>query len=307
MPRLSVLLPVRDGARTVARAVRSTLRAMPADSELLVLDDASVDRTAAVVDAIDDSRLRLVQSTSPLGVAGGLNRLLELSDSALVARMDADDVTLPGRFARQRHALQRMRAEILFGTVIEFSDGGRRIRPTPPLGLDPQALRLHLLLTNPVAHPTLFATRRALVELGGYRAVPSEDYELWLRAAVEGRRLARSARPAIAYRVHPAQVTASTSWRRSSWTDPVTASSFSALAEVELGRPARRLNALAIDTAADSVELDAELAAFAGAVRVAAGRLPGSARRRVLALLERRLRAVRELRASSAIGAGAAT
>lgn len=296
MPRLSVLLPVKDGQRTIAAAVTSTLVAMPSDSELLVLDDASVDRTAAIVDAIDDPRVRLVRSETPLGVARGLNRLLDLSDSALVARMDADDLTLPGRFSAQARALRATKAEILFSTVVEFSERPRRVRPHLPLSIAPDAFALHLLLTNPVSHPTLFATRRALVETGGYRAVPAEDYELWLRAAADGRRLARSARPALAYRIHAAQVTASGAWRRTSWDDATTAAEFSRLAEAELGRPARRLSSLAVDARLDDEEFDALVAAF-GADVTAASRALGSRRSTWLRrLLDKRVAAARAAR-----------
>ncbi|TPW76407.1 glycosyltransferase family 2 protein [Schumannella soli] len=296
MPRLTVLLPVHDGAATIGAAVRSTLRALPRDAELRVLDDASGDATARVVEGIADARLRLDRSARPLGVAAGLNRLLAASDSELVARMDADDLTLPGRFARQVRALRRHRADLLFGTVVQFSSGGRRIRPTAPTGVSAAAFPLHLLLTNPVAHPTLVARRAVLDELGGYASVPSEDYELWLRAAARGHRLVRDGAPAIAYRVHPAQVTASSGWRRASWTDPATAGAFDRLARDRLGRGARRLNLLAIDEALDDAGFATELDDFARAVTTAADRLGRVEAGRVRALLARRLDAVRALR-----------
>nr|WP_246287183.1 glycosyltransferase family 2 protein [Schumannella luteola] len=301
---MSVLLPVRDGARTVGAAVRSTLRAMPRDSELLVLDDASADGTASIVDGIADARIRLVRAETSFGVARGLNHLLELADSDYVARMDADDLVLPGRFARQLRALRRHRAELLFSTVVEFSERPRRVRPPAPLTITPEAFGLHLLLTNPVSHPTLLATRAVLDDLGGYAAVPAEDYELWLRAAAAGRRLARDAAPVLAYRMHPSQITASTDWRRSSWRDAATAAAFAAVAQRELGRPARRLTALAIDPAVDDAAFDAEVGGFSTDIVRAATRLDRMRSAWLRRLLAQRVRAARAARRSARAEAG---
>src|SRR5690606_12676863 len=103
-------------------------------------------------------------------------------------------------------------------------------RPVPrPSRIAPEDFGLHLLLTNPVAHPTLMARRSALERVGGYREVPTEDYDLWLRLAAGGARLERQALPGLAYRMHPGQITASATWRRASWTDPTISAAFAEL------------------------------------------------------------------------------
>lgn len=100
MPRLSVLMPVYNSAATLPAAVKSTLRALPEDSELVILDDGSTDRTLALAQGFTDQRVRVL-SQSNAGVAAALNALLSASDSEFIARMDADDIVLPGRFGRQ--------------------------------------------------------------------------------------------------------------------------------------------------------------------------------------------------------------
>ena len=101
MPELSVLLPARNAAGTIGRAVASTLRAMPSDSELVVGDDSSTDATAerAQEAAAGDPRLRVLPiAPGEGGVARVLGQLMAATDSSLVGRMDADDVSLRGRF-----------------------------------------------------------------------------------------------------------------------------------------------------------------------------------------------------------------
>ena len=295
MPRLSVLMPVRNAERTIARAVRSTLADLPRDSELLVFDDASSDRTAQVLAEVHDDRLRIIHSAVPTGVALGLNRLLGESDSEFVGRMDADDICLRGRFAREVRAAAS--TDVVFTTVVEFTEGTRTLRPNAPRRLGSVAFPYHLLLTNPVAHPTMFARRAAIAVVEGYREVPAEDYDLWMRLALTGATLSRLAIPGLVYRAHAGQVTLSEGWRLASWRDPLVAAAFAQLSEQLLGRPFARLTTMAVDDGLDDGQFEASLKDFAAAVAAAATRLGAGDRARLLALLEARLRAVRAIRA----------
>ncbi|RLP08985.1 glycosyltransferase family 2 protein [Propionibacterium australiense] len=275
MPRLSVLLPARNAESTVAKAVRSTLSAMPADAELVVGDDGSSDRTAEQVLAgatrrgVVDPRLRLVEVVPGAGgITRVLTQLLEASDSELVGRMDADDISLPGRFSAALRCLARG-DDMVFLQQIELREpagggAGRRIVPRVPYPIGPDEFGLHLLLTNPVCHPTMVATRDLLDRVGGYREVPAEDYDLWLRSAAAGGRLRRLGRWGIVYRVHSAQITASGQWRNASWADERQAQAFADLSERLTGVRLSRIVSMSNLTGA---EREAEMARFAAAVR----------------------------------------
>ncbi|MGO1319451.1 MAG: glycosyltransferase family 2 protein, partial [Galactobacter sp.] len=165
MPRLSVLMPAFNAQATVLPAVRSTLRALPRDAELVVLDDGSTDDTARVLSQLGDRRLRVLSRAND-GVASGLNLLLQETDSDYIARMDADDLVLPGRFRRQL-AAARDGADAVFTTVVTWNQ--HKLTPPRPSAILPQDFGLHLLLTNPVAHSTLLARREAVDRVGGYR------------------------------------------------------------------------------------------------------------------------------------------
>lgn len=213
MPKLSVLMPVRNGGAHLRTALRSTLRSMPKDSELVVVDDGSTDASATIIQtaAERDRRLRLVPTPGGLGVAGALNLGLEQSSSQFVARMDADDVALPWRFRRQLPQL--VTADFVFGPVVIVTERGRPSGATSGRLLAPEAARLHLLMGNYLIHPTMMCTRQALESLGGYRRTLVEDYDLWLRACLGGFRLRQGGAPLLAYRTHGGQVTRT-------WTPP---------------------------------------------------------------------------------------
>lgn len=245
-----VLVPAFQAERTVGAALRSTLRDLPRDSEVMVLDDGSTDRTAQVASAVDDPRVR-VRSRVNGGVASALNELLDTTDSEYVARMDADDLVLPGRFRRQLDAVASG-ADAVFTTVTPWGADARNL---PRLSrIKPDDFGFHLLLTNPVAHPTMLARREAIAAVDGYQELPTEDYDLWLRMTLHGARLRRLALPGLAYRAHPGQITASEQWRRSSWEDPLISSVYSRLAERLLGAPAQRITSLAIDDRLSTAE-----------------------------------------------------
>jgi len=299
MPRLSVLVPARNAESTIDRAVRSTLASLDAaavDAEVLVFDDRSEDATAAALDAIGDPRLRVIRSSTATGVTGGLGALLDASDSDLVARMDADDRVLRPRF-RSQLAAMRPGTDVVFSTVLDWRPERRpAVSPAAPIPIGLAAFPFHLLLTNPVSHPTMLARRSALDRVGGYRAVPAEDYDLWLRFAAAGLGVRRLARPGLLYRVHPAQITASTAWRHESWTDQRVAEAFATLSTQLLGAPFPRLTTLGYT--ADGADIEAQLEAFAGAFRAGISGLDPLDRLRLRRRLAARLAATRELAAA---------
>ena len=306
MPRLSVILPVRNGEDTIARAVTSTRRALPADAELVIFDDGSTDSTPALLRSFESPSVRVITSPAGVGVgvATALNTLIDRTDSEFIARMDADDVTLAGRFGYQRRAISPG-AAVNFTTVLEWRPDARRVRPAAPLPISARAFPYHLLMTNPASHPTLFATRAALVRVGGYRQVPAEDYDLWLRLAIEGIGIRRLAMPTLLYRMHPQQVTSSLEWRHASWTDQSVAAAFGTLSAMLLGRPFSRLVSLGFDAAVGPQEVERALADFAARLETAIADLPPWDRRILMRRLAGRCEAVRAMRRTVESGVSA--
>jgi glycosyltransferase involved in cell wall biosynthesis len=215
MPKISVLMPAHNADSTIRLAALSTLRALPRDAELVILDDGSTDGTADVLARIPDRRLRVIRRPESGGVARGLRQLAEATDSEFVGRMDADDFCYPHRFSHQMRHVHR--ADLVCTTISSF---GHRTRPPVPVSLGPDELRLFLLLENVISHPSVLMRRSALDRVGGYHESPAEDYDLWLRMAAAGARMIRLATPGVAYRRHEGQLTRSRRWADAVLSDP---------------------------------------------------------------------------------------
>ncbi|MFE4543453.1 glycosyltransferase family 2 protein [Arthrobacter sp. NPDC056727] len=204
MPRYTVVMPAKNCAPTVEVALRSVLRGLPSDAEVVVWDDGSTDETSEIVQSVSDSRIKLMQSDESIG--GGLARqkVLATTDSEFVVNMDADDVSLPWRFRLQLAEMDN--SDFCFAATLRFG-AGKFARPTLPLGYSDVETRASLAFHNGLSHPTMVARRATLDRVGGYSSSPvAQDYELWLRAASQKARFRRIGAPCLAYRISPNQV-----------------------------------------------------------------------------------------------------
>ena len=208
MPRLSILLPVRDGAATIGRAITSIRRQTESDWELLVVDDGSVDETAERVRAAagGDPRIRIFPNPGR-GLVDALTVGIAESKAPLLARMDADDRAFPDRLQRQCDAMD---AETDLGLVacrVEQPGGGagyRRHAEWTNTILSPRDHRLNRFVESPVAHPSVVFRRSLVDDHGGYRDGDfPEDYELWLRWLAAGGRFRKLDRVLLEWRDSP--------------------------------------------------------------------------------------------------------
>ncbi len=217
MPRVAVLLPARDAARTVRGAAVSILRQTFRDLGLVAVDDGSRDETAEILARLArrDRRLTVVPGAGE-GIVRALARGLDRCDAEVVARMDADDVAHPLRLERQLAALDADPSLAAVGSRVRlFPRAG--VRPGMRRysewldGLDsPEAVARDLLVESPLVHPAATIRRAALDRVGGWREGPfPEDYDLWLRMAEAGARLANVPERLLDWRDSPARLTRS--------------------------------------------------------------------------------------------------
>ena len=208
-PIVSILIPAHRASRTIGLALASTLLTKPSNSEVLIFLDGDDTQSQFLKFASKRKDVRVFYSQKRIGIAASLNFLLANASSDLVARMDADDICLPGRFSKAIRFLKNNKADFVFMNTILFglSLAPAFVVPQLPIKLDVEQSRLMLALANPFAHPTLTARRAALESLGGYQNSIAEDYDLWLRAQGAGFRFIRLRGYGLLYRRHKGQLT----------------------------------------------------------------------------------------------------
>lgn len=188
-PRISVLIPVRNGGVYVDAAIASIRRQTFGDIEIVVVDDHSTDGTSAVLErhATEDSRVRVLPATGA-GIVDALNLALSEARGDLVARMDADDLSEPDRLGRQVAEMDARPDVVLLGTGAVVMDTQGRVGALIAVETDPARLVERLPVENPFLHPTVVMRRRAVEAAGGYRRqfALAEDYDLWTRLARQG-------------------------------------------------------------------------------------------------------------------------
>ncbi|MES2637957.1 MAG: glycosyltransferase [Myxococcota bacterium] len=209
MDRVGWLIPVRDAARWLGEAVRSALDECAPGDEVLVVDDGSQDDPLSVLPV--DPRLRVIHQP-PLGIVAAMERGRRALDTPLIARLDADDVALPGRIAAQRAVLA---ADPTLGAV------GGRARMRADTGEVPEGMRVYtewvnslteprigLLVESPLFHPAVLMRAAAVEAVGGYRDGPfPEDYDLWLRLVAAGYGIAAVPQDVVILRDRPGRLT----------------------------------------------------------------------------------------------------
>jgi glycosyltransferase involved in cell wall biosynthesis len=184
-PLISVVMPVYNGERFVVEAVRSILAQTCRDFECIVVDDGSTDKTAELLAAEQaaDARLVVHRQPSNMGFRTALNTGCALARGELVARMDADDVSLPTRLERQVGFLQANPTVGVVGSAVQLIDaqGVRgRVKSFPLTG---GLVAWSMLFFNSLAHPSVMLRRRVLEAAGFYPAGcagGTEDYALFL-------------------------------------------------------------------------------------------------------------------------------
>ena len=208
-PRVSVLMPVYNGAAYLAPAIESVLQQTLKAFELVIVDDASTDGSVACIERYDDPRIRLWRNPQNMGQGWTMNKGLELSRAAVVARFDQDDLCLPDRLRRQLAVLEHSPQVAAVGTwMYGIRPGGRR---TGVLGmpLDDYGAFVGTLLTtaSPLGHTTVMYRRDVVLAAGGYDPsfAPCEDYELWCRLALRRCEARVMREPLVMWRLHDRQ------------------------------------------------------------------------------------------------------
>lgn len=186
LPEVSVLLPTRNRATLLKRAVATVLGQTFRDFELIIIDDESTDETAETIRGFSDPRVRYVRHVRRRGAAAGENTGLELARAKLIAFMDDDDEWLTGKLEAQ---VSRFRGEpettgVVYTGRWIVKNGERKFGP--PTSILKKQGNIHVEILNKRAFIPLVCAmvrKECFDRVGGFdETLPTaNDYDLWVR------------------------------------------------------------------------------------------------------------------------------
>lgn len=193
MPRVSVVMPTYNSARTVGRALRSVFAQSFQDFEIVIADDASKDETRQQVETLADARITFLPSGEKTnqGPATTRNRALARSCGEYIAFLDSDDEWLPEKLIKQVRFLDAHPAcSMVVSNADDISPQGAVVATefgSSPAVSGSEAWRT-LLKYSFIETSSVMARRRLIDELGGFdpKLFVSQDQDLWIRLAVRG-------------------------------------------------------------------------------------------------------------------------
>ncbi len=204
-PVISVLMAIYNGERFAKEAIESILDQTFTDFELILIDDCSTDNTLQIMKQYDDPRVVIIENERNLGLARSLNRGLEVAQGKYIARMDADDISMPNRFSKQIEYLEKHFDIDICGSWIKSIDinGNSIIFGKCKYPLSSNVINCYLLFQNPVAHPTVIFRKRIFQKIDNYNPEfnIAQDYDLWTRT-IGNCKIANIPDFLLKYRIH---------------------------------------------------------------------------------------------------------
>lgn len=171
----------------IGQAIESILKQNFPDFEFLIVNDGSKDKSSRIVKSFNDKRIRLIKNKKNLGLTKSLNIALSIAKGKYIARMDADDISLPNRLKNQTEFLDENKGIALVGCWVEFIDVDGKTTGIKKFPVEYPEIKRVLISYLPFRHPTLMIRKKILNEVGFYdeNFHYAQDYELVLRIAAK--------------------------------------------------------------------------------------------------------------------------
>lgn len=204
---LSVLLCAHNAEKFIQKAIDSILTQTYSDFEFVIVLDAPTDRTAEIVEAYSDPRLKLVYNSVNCGLTRSLNIGLSHCSGDWIARQDADDISLPYRLEKQMAYLSKNPECALLGSstfLIGENEKNLGVHSVPTVKED---IQWQMLFDNAFVHTSVVFKASVVRELGGYNEFfkRTQDFDLWVRLVAKYQ-ASNLLEPLVKYRHHPESI-----------------------------------------------------------------------------------------------------
>lgn len=203
---ISVIMSTyKEDERLLRESIESILNQTYRDFEyIIILDypDNVVHKSVIEEYALKDDRIHFYVNEKNMGLTDSLNRGLSLCHGEYIARMDADDISLPDRLERQMEYLEKNHYDLIGGITEMINENGSLLYSIKSVPTDPKKINKALRYSQCIAHPTWLGRKEVFEKNAGYRHMPlCEDYDFTLRAVLNGFVISNLNEPVLKYRM----------------------------------------------------------------------------------------------------------
>lgn len=209
MPKISVLLPVKNGEKYIKESISSILNQTYQDFEILLMNDVSTDNTLNIIKSFNDDRIKIHTNE---GFIDNLNRGIDLASGEFIVRMDVDDIMRSDRLMSQLEIMDSYKNIIICSSHVklisdEYDIDNLIISKNKMSGLIDDPLKL-MVLGNIVYHPTVMIRKSFLIsqDIKYQNYEYAEDYKLWFEIAKSGGEFYVIPKELLSYRLSEGQV-----------------------------------------------------------------------------------------------------
>ena len=197
-------MSVYNDEKYIGEAIESILCQTFNDFEFIIIDDCSSDESRSIISCHSkkDSRIIIHRNLNQMGLGYSLRKSIIMSRGELIARMDADDISVPERLDKQVHFFNKHANISILGTAaIDIDENGDKLR-NRNVPITHEEIRQILPWANPMVHTSVMFRKADILKLGSYsRGLPKlQDYELWFRAISKNFLFANLDEPLVFYR-----------------------------------------------------------------------------------------------------------
>jgi len=199
--KVSVIIPVYNAGKFFLQCAESISNQTYDDFEVIAINDGSTDDTATILEIAGkrDSRFKIFSFSQNKGIVHTLNTALSISGGEYIARMDADDIMHIDRLRRQAEYLDNNpQIDVLGSLICKFSTSGivgsgfKIYEQWINSLVDHKDITRDIFVESPIAHPSVMMRKSVIVQSGGYQDNGwPEDYDLWLRLYLAGKKFAK--------------------------------------------------------------------------------------------------------------------
>lgn len=223
MTRVSVLMSVfNESEEELSKAMESILNQSFSNFECIIVCDNPGNeeiKERLIREVKEDPRVKIIWNEANIGLALSLNKAFDFSQGEYIIRMDADDICMKDRFAKQIRRMDEMDYDLIWSSYFYIDEEGELIDRVVPYYRE-EEIKKRLPLENIVHHPTVIMKREAFVDAGKYRRFPcAQDYDLWLRMLSKGHRMYMMKEELLYYRVREKSTTSKRKFQQLSTLD----------------------------------------------------------------------------------------